>query len=116
MIILECSRMFIYPASPCKGRIKIMIEDFNCLNRACYINDTIIDFYLKYLVREKLLFKDRCRVHVFSSYFYTRLTHVKWSALDNIPLEKAQHNAVKNWTRNVNIFEKDFIVIPVNQK
>lgn len=30
------------------------------------------------------------------------------------PAEK-RHLRVKNWTKNVNIFEKDFIVIPINE-
>lgn len=25
------------------------------------------------------------------------------------------YNRVKNWTKNVNIFEKDFIIIPINE-
>ena len=49
------------------------------------------------------------RVHVFSSFFYTRLqegTAVSCSrAYDN----------VKRWTRGVDIFDKDFLFIPVNQ-
>lgn len=30
------------------------------------------------------------------------------------PAQK-RHARVKNWTKNVNLFEKDFIVIPINE-
>lgn len=79
----------------------------------------IIDFYLKYLTSEILTEDDRNRTHVFSSYFYKRLTspHASAAMDNNMPQTAAgkRHARVQKWTKNVNIFEKDFIVIPINE-
>ena len=49
-------------------------EDLFCLNESEFLNDVIIDFYLKYIYVEKLAAWQRERTHVFSSCFYRRLT------------------------------------------
>ena len=54
------------------------------------------------------------KTYIFSIYFYSRLT-MKSSSTANIPKSEVMHTNVKKWTKNVNIFEKDFIVIPINE-
>lgn len=77
----------------------------------------IIDFYLKYLTSEVLSEEDQNRTHVFSTYFYKRLTSPHSQGPVNKELTAAQkrHARVSKWSKNVNIFEKDFIVIPINE-
>ena len=36
-----------------------------------------------------------------------------WSGLCFYSSAERRHNRVKNWTRNVNIFEKDFLIVPI---
>ena len=70
--------------------------------------------------------EDQARTHVFSSFFYKRLTTrpSKASRRTLHPIEDdptvssavKRHSRVKNWTKNVNIFTKDFIIIPVNEQ
>lgn len=31
-------------------------------------------------------------------------------------IQELRHNRVKTWTRHVNIFEKDFVFVPINQR
>lgn len=38
----------IYPPPPAKGGISINTEDYACLGEDQFLNDVIIDFYLKY--------------------------------------------------------------------
>ncbi|XP_043472119.1 uncharacterized protein LOC122504870 isoform X2 [Leptopilina heterotoma] len=108
-----------YPPPPAKGGIAINTEDYICLGEDQFLNDVIIDFYLKYLTSEILSEEDRNRTHVFSSYFYKRLTspHASAAMDSNMPQTAAgkRHARVQKWTKNVNIFEKDFIVIPINE-
>ncbi|CAK9818629.1 Sentrin-specific protease 7 [Anthophora plagiata] len=108
----------VYPPPPAKGGIAINTEDYLCLGEDQFLNDVIIDFYLKYLTLEVLSETDQQRIHVFSSYFYKRLTSPHTQAVEsNVPLSPAakRHARVQKWTKNVNIFEKDFIIIPINE-
>ncbi|XP_012346759.1 uncharacterized protein LOC100866704 isoform X3 [Apis florea] len=108
----------VYPPPPAKGGIAINTEDYLCLGEDQFLNDVIIDFYLKYLTLEVLSESDQQRTHVFSSYFYKRLTSPHTQAVEsNVPLTPAakRHARVQKWTKNVNIFEKDFIIIPINE-
>ena len=41
--------MFTYPPPPATGGIAVTNEDFYCLNDGEFLNDVIIDFYLKYV-------------------------------------------------------------------
>ena len=93
-----------------------------CLAIDQYLNDIIIDFYLNYLKLDKLSDEQRSKTHIFSSFFYNRLTKVtarqrieKDRDVKLTPSQK-RHERVKNWTKNVNIFDKDFVIIPINEQ
>lgn len=110
--------ILIYPPTG-KGGIPINTKDFICLGIDQYLNDVIIDFYLKYVHNEILTEEQRNKTHVFSTFFYNTLTNTKLLGQSNdVKLTAAQkrHERVKNWTKNVNIFEKDFIIVPINQQ
>uniref|UniRef100_F7A2J2 Sentrin-specific protease 6-like n=1 Tax=Ciona intestinalis TaxID=7719 RepID=F7A2J2_CIOIN len=111
----------IYPPPPEKGGITITNEDEFCLNSGEFLNDVIIDFYLKYIMRELLSEEDRGRSHAFSCFFYKQLTQIpsvrnKPQVEDKVltPSQK-RHRKVQKWTRSVDIFEKDFIFFPINE-
>ncbi|CAB3221398.1 unnamed protein product [Arctia plantaginis] len=118
----EIRQILIYP--PGKGGIPINTEDYMCLAQDQFLNDVIIDFYLKHLVHDVLTHSQREKTHIFSTFFYKRLTtkpskvnkssnpHEWDSSLT--PAQK-RHARVKTWTKNVNIFEKDYIVVPINE-
>ncbi|XP_063983794.1 uncharacterized protein LOC135165921 [Diachasmimorpha longicaudata] len=109
-------KITVYPPPPAKGGIALNTEDYACLGEDQFLNDAIIDFYLKYLTLERLSEEDASRTHVFSSYFYKRLTSPTQSG-DSVNVSPAvkRHTRVQKWTKNVNIFEKDFVVIPINE-
>jgi len=106
------------------GNVSITNEDYNCLEAEQFLNDVIIDFYLKYL--QNTVFKGVMdRTHIFTTYFYKRLTtrpsnnnKVKAHPVeDNPDLSAAdkRYERVRKWTKKVNLFEKDFIVVPINE-
>lgn len=115
-------KILIYPPSG-KGGISINTEDYLCLGADQYLNDVIIDFYLKYVLMEFLTEEQREKTHVFSTFFYKRLTTLNSKMRSathdkDVKLTAAQkrHDRVKNWTKNVDLFKKDFIVIPINEQ
>ncbi|XP_065214276.1 uncharacterized protein LOC135841305 isoform X2 [Planococcus citri] len=117
--------IMVYPPPPTKGGISINTEDYSCLAEDTYLNDVIIDFYLKYLYQEKLTEEDKQKTHIFSSFFYKRLTDkatpvprmLQNSKPNDVTISAAEirHDRVKKWTKNIDIFSKDYIVIPLNE-
>ncbi|XP_044140846.1 sentrin-specific protease 7 isoform X2 [Bufo gargarizans] len=111
-------RLLVYPPPPTKGGLAVTNEDLECLEHGEFLNDVIIDFYLKYLLLEKYPKNLAEKCHVFSSFFFrclTRKDNVTNYSNPEIPAAQRRHYRVKNWTRHVDIFAKDFIFVPVNE-
>ncbi|ONK67201.1 uncharacterized protein A4U43_C06F17480 [Asparagus officinalis] len=101
----------IYPKGD-PDAVAISKRDIELLQPDTFINDTIIDFYVKYL-KTRIPHNERHRFHFFNSFFFRKLAD-----LDKDPGSASEGRAaflrVRKWTRKVNIFEKDYIFIPVN--
>ncbi|XP_063161671.1 sentrin-specific protease 7 [Candoia aspera] len=110
--------LIVYPPPPAKGGLGVTKEDLECLEYGEFLNDVIIDFYLKYLQLEKAPKELADRSHIFSSFFYKCLTRTEKNSEENPKLTIAQrrHRRVKRWTRYINIFNKDYIFVPVNEE
>ncbi|XP_055786164.1 sentrin-specific protease 7-like isoform X3 [Salvelinus fontinalis] len=112
------TRLIQYPPLPSKGGITVTTEDLDCLDSGQFLNDVIIDFYLKYLLLERAPGPLAERCHVFSSFFYKQLTRRDTSLEEEaaIPARDRRHQRVRTWTRHVDIFNKDYLFVPVNHK
>ncbi|KAL1564608.1 Ulp1 peptidase [Salvia divinorum] len=80
-------------------------RDIEVLQPRTFINDTIIDFYFRYL--QTNIKAEEHRFHFFNTFFFQKL----------VAGGREGRNAflsVRKWTRNVNLFEKDYIFIPIN--
>ncbi|KAK9286910.1 hypothetical protein L1049_015317 [Liquidambar formosana] len=101
----------IYPKGD-PDAVSISLRDVELLQPETFINDTIIDFYIKYL-KNKIQPEERHRFYFFNSFFFRKLAD-----LDKDPSSgcegRAAFQRVRKWTRKVNLFEKDYIFIPVN--
>ncbi|XP_069010300.1 uncharacterized protein [Embiotoca jacksoni] len=111
-------RLIQFPPPPLKGGITVTMEDLQCLDNGQFLNDVIIDFYLKYVLQNASAAVAE-RSHIFSSFFYKQLTR-RDNAREGNNSESCQrqrrHQRVKTWTRHVDIFKKDFLFVPVNQE
>ncbi|XP_024918183.1 sentrin-specific protease 7-like isoform X4 [Cynoglossus semilaevis] len=113
------NRLIQYPPPPSKGSITVTKEDLACLDAGEFLNDVIIDFYLKFLLLEAVDQIKTERSHVFSSFFYRQLSRRRVAGEDSapsVPNCHTRHQRVKTWTRHVDIFTKDFLFVPVNQE
>lgn len=101
----------IYPKGD-PDAVSLSKRDIELLQPETFINDTIIDFYIKYL-KNNIRPEERNRFHFFNSFFFRKLAD-----LDKNPSSASEGRAaflrVRKWTRKVNLFEKDYVFIPVN--
>ncbi|EYU18425.1 hypothetical protein MIMGU_mgv1a020521mg, partial [Erythranthe guttata] len=115
-IISECSfkdsfEDIIYPDGD-PDAVFLSKRDIELLQPRTFINDTIIDFYIKYLVT-KIKPGEQHRFHFFNTFFFQKLVNVNRDLYRDCE-GRDVFGCVRKWTRNVNIFEKDYIFIPVN--
>ena len=108
-----------------KDSVTVTMSNYLVLEDEGFLNDVIIDFYLRYLQYKVMSEVDRDRTHVFSTFFYEKLTKrpsVNRSRLhdteDNPNLSPAEkrYERVRRWTKKINLFEKDFIIVPINEQ
>ncbi|KDP41478.1 hypothetical protein JCGZ_15885 [Jatropha curcas] len=101
----------VYPKGD-SDAVSISKRDFDLLQPETFINDTIIDFYIKYL-KNQIPPEEKLRFHFFNSFFFRKLAD-----LDKDPSSASDGRAaflrVHKWTRKVDIFGKDYVFIPVN--
>jgi len=101
--------------------ITINQMDIMCLNPEQFLNDSILDSWMRYLEHEVLSPVDRSRTYMLSTFFYKCLTTTKKkrqgaSEDENLSRAEKRHARVKRWTKKVDIFSKDFIFVPINEK
>uniref|UniRef100_A0A6N2MI07 Ubiquitin-like protease family profile domain-containing protein n=1 Tax=Salix viminalis TaxID=40686 RepID=A0A6N2MI07_SALVM len=110
-VVHETFEEVVYPKGD-PDAVSISKRDVDLLRPETFINDTIIDFYIQYL-KNKIQPDDRQRFHFFNSFFFRKLAD-----LDKGPSSACEgriaFQRVCKWTRKLNIFEKDYIFIPVN--
>ncbi|RKO92416.1 hypothetical protein BDK51DRAFT_18591 [Blyttiomyces helicus] len=104
-LITSCSYAIFSPSS--RSKIRITRSEYDRLLPGVFLNDTIMEFYLRYLLTNMLDENLRDEVHMFNSFFFEQLSKDPVDA----GLER-----VKSWTSKVDIFSKSFVFVPINEK
>ncbi|KAG0577287.1 hypothetical protein KC19_5G145300 [Ceratodon purpureus] len=102
-----------YPSRTELEAIEILDSDVGNLEPSEFLNDTIIDFYIKYIQREFLSQEGDNRFHFFNSFFYKKLSGVAGKKKKK---KVPDFSKLRKWTKGINIFEKDYLIIPVHDK
>lgn len=94
-----------------KKKAEVDSQDRERLRDNEFLNDNLIGFYIRFLEDhlDRTNNEAAKRVYFFNSYFYAALT--------NTPRNKKPINyeSVQKWTRSVDIFSHDYIVVPINE-
>ena len=80
--------------------LQITRQDIATLDDFNWLNDMVINFYFN-LLMERGKLKENAKVYAFNSFFYPKLMG-------------GGHPAVKRWTKKVDLFAMNFILIPVH--
>ncbi|KAG0618777.1 hypothetical protein M758_4G091500 [Ceratodon purpureus] len=91
--------------------VTITVSDMEGLQPMRFLSNNIIDFYIKFL-ETRLSSEDRERFYFFNSFFFTKLLGNSSSFADIYECG-VDYNGVRNWTGEANLFEKDYIFIPI---
>lgn len=96
--------IFSYPKEQ-KGKITVTAEERERLSTHKYLNDSLIDFYLKYLETDwtRRPCNAQFKTKFFSSFFFGVLRRSK-------PVD---YLAVKNWTKSIDLFSTQFVFVPI---
>ena len=104
------SKPLLYPPNGTK-RAEVEFDDLQRLDDDEFLNDNLVGFFLRYLqhyLEEKGQDVSR-KIYFFNTFFFQTLTKT-------IKGKKGiNYDGVKKWTRGVDIFSKDFIVVPINE-
>lgn len=72
-------------------------------------------FFLNRYLENEISSSERARFHFFNCFFFRKLADPDKNP-SGVFDGKAGYQRVRKWTRKVNLFEKDYIFIPVNYK
>ncbi|KAF9503294.1 hypothetical protein BS47DRAFT_1310036, partial [Hydnum rufescens UP504] len=97
--------LFVFAPTRRDG-ICITPSDYKRLAPGEYFNDTLVDFSLKEASSLTIL---ASRPHM------AQMTHIFGTHFYSI-LRDSGYSAVKNWTKGIDIFQKEYLIIPVHEK
>uniref|UniRef100_A0A8R1TIT7 ULP_PROTEASE domain-containing protein n=1 Tax=Onchocerca volvulus TaxID=6282 RepID=A0A8R1TIT7_ONCVO len=109
-----------YPRDQDQPTISIHYADVEYLRPNEMLNDTIIEFYLKYIQMELVPSERRPSIFIFNPFFYSRLTQMPPAGSGVIRTISSRakwiaenYKGVRTWTKNVDIFNADYVVVPI---
>ncbi|TDH71378.1 hypothetical protein CCR75_002714 [Bremia lactucae] len=103
-----------YDGSDASGRISVTLGDVDRLAPGEFLNDNIIDFYLRFLWRHLSMWQ-QLHTCFFTSHFFTQLHGTNGAFELNQAGPDERFARVARWTqKETNLFEKRFLFIPIN--
>ncbi|KAF8527507.1 hypothetical protein BU17DRAFT_7919, partial [Hysterangium stoloniferum] len=100
--------ILVYPFTG-TGGVAVKNSDLQRLDPGEFLNDVVIEVALKLWLDD--LRRDNPglaeQIHVFSSYFFTNLSKKN---------PEEGYEKVRKWTARFDIFQKKYIIVPINEK
>jgi Ulp1 family protease len=92
---------------PLTGKKRAVVEfsDLLRLDDGEFLNDNLLEFYTRYM--EGTFEPKPKQVYCFNSHLYSRLTSGVRGRLN--------YEAVARWTKDVDLFEYDYLIVPINE-
>ncbi|XP_046753595.1 sentrin-specific protease-like [Diprion similis] len=81
--------------------LQITRKDIHTLSGLNWLNDEVINFYMNLLIVRGNSGGNFPKVHVMNTFFYPKLL-------------SGGHSSLKRWTRKVDIFSKEMLVVPIH--
>ncbi|MBW0472739.1 hypothetical protein O181_012454 [Austropuccinia psidii MF-1] len=117
----DCEIALVWPFDDNDRFIKpvaITQGDLNRLQDGEFLNDTLVEFGLKWELNEirKTDVVLAESIYLFSSFFFQKLNANKTKQkLTSAEEAKLAYSGVRKWTKGHDVFTKDFLVIPINE-
>ena len=87
--------------------MEVFSSDLKRLNPGQFLNDTIVDFYIKLIQEdESFLLKGNERFYFFNSFFYTKIS-------EDLGTGGA---SFLSWTRGAELLTKKYIFVPIHKR
>ncbi|KAK7248263.1 small ubiquitin-like modifier deconjugating peptidase [Aureococcus anophagefferens] len=102
---------FTFPSAKAPDAITCLKGDRLRLQDGEFLNDNLINLYLKNKMHNQLA--SVVSVHVFSTFFFTKMLEAE--AFPGSFDAKKAYAKVKRWTKNVDVFDQDLLFVPVNE-
>ncbi|KAI8929794.1 hypothetical protein BC831DRAFT_442081 [Entophlyctis helioformis] len=82
--------------------MSIKAKDIQTLKGSSWLNDEVINFYAELCMRRANESPDLFpKIHIFNTFFYEKL-------------RTQGFNSVRRWTRRIDLFSKDYVIVPVH--
>ncbi|KAK5953561.1 hypothetical protein OHC33_005505 [Knufia fluminis] len=105
----EWKTPLMYPPDGAK-RESVTWDDLARLEDDEFLNDSLVGLFIRYLQHRSA--EKVKKMHFFNTFFYEKLTQ---STSGKGRGRQINYAGVANWTKNVNIFQRDYVVVPVNE-
>eukprot|EP00892_Ulva_mutabilis_P005389 jgi/Ulvmu1/3221/UM015_0262.1 len=111
---------YVYPEHGGVGAVDVNGHDLRTLQDMEFVNDKIMDYYSKRIHEQ---YAEWCKsgytkvkIHFFNAFFFKKLTeHGSGRTFAQTEqVTKEMYEKVCKWTKNVDIFDMDYILIPIH--
>jgi len=101
--------------------VEVSKKDFKFLEPGVYLNDILILFYLRFLQYHVIPKSLEEKIHVFDPQFFTKLQESPKAAKFGTTAPEDRYSVsygykcVKRWTKKMDLFQKDYTLVPICQ-